>query len=161
MSVFKNTIPEAPQGIVTYCITFNSDNSYYNLYFDEKTVTVGENEDTLSATFGYYQCKSGAESWEYVSSGGMGASASYPVCNSDSVSLLYSSYDISTDTGGLYFYSGYNRNEVMNDSLSSSVILTSLKNSVLPVVSVVGAVVFLYFGFRKAWSFFTGLVKGA
>lgn len=91
----------------------------------------------------------------------MGASASYPVCNSDSVSLLYSSYDISTDTGGLYFYSGYNRNEVMNDSLSSSVILTSLKNSVLPVVSVVGAVVFLYFGFRKAWSFFTGLVKGA
>lgn len=161
MSVFSSSIPSAPAGVETYCITFNSDNSYYNLYFDEKSVTVGENEDTLSATFGYYRCKSGAGSWEYISSGGMGASASYPVCNSDSISLLYSSYDIYTDSGAQYFYSGYNESVVMNDSLSSSTILTSLKKSVLPVVSVVAVVVFLYFGFRKAWNFFTGLVKGA
>lgn len=163
MPVFSSSIPEVPEGLrdKDYVITYNLSDSSYALYTDVKTVTVGEDTDTLSATYGSFAYNSNYEKWEYMSSGGIGATARYPICRSDTVSVIYSTYDLKTTDGTVYLYSGYNNAYVFNDSISSSTILTTLKNQVFPVVSLVAVAVVLFFGFRKAWSFFSSAVRGA
>lgn len=163
MPVFSSTIPEVPEGLrdKDYVITFDSSNGSYALYTEIKTVTVGEEIDNLSATKGSYAYISEYTKWEYMSSGGIGAVARYPVCRSDTVSVVYSTYDLKTTDGSVYFYSGYNNAYVFNDCISSSTILTTLKNQVFPLVSLVAVAIVLFFGFRKAWSFISSAVRGA
>ena len=113
MGVFSQSIPDVPENLKKsdYAITFNSNSSVYCLYSGIKTVTLKDEFDCFSANYGYYQCLSGSSSWTYVSSGGIGATASYPVCRSDIVSIVYSTYDIMSDSGKVYHYSGYSSNQ--------------------------------------------------
>lgn len=163
MPVFSSSIPEVPEGLrdSDYVITFNSSDSSYTLYTGVKTVTVGDETDNLSATMGSFSYIPTYTKWEYMSSGGIGATAQYPVCRSDTVSIVYSTYDLKATDGSVYFYSGYNNAYVFNDCISSSIILTTLKNQVFPLVSLVAVAVVLFFGFRKAWSFISSAVRGA
>lgn len=164
MGIFSQSIPDVPEHIQGryYVITYNSKSGYYSLYSGKKTVTIGDNIDRLSSQYGYYRCLKDDEYWSYVSSGGIGAAASYPVCRSDTVSLVYTNYDLMTDSGEVYHYSGYSTEQnIVCSTLSSSTILTSLKNSFFPLVPLVAFAVISYIGFRKAWNFIKGGVRGA
>lgn len=164
MGVFSSSVPDVPERYQgeDYVIVYNSKSEIYCLYIGEKTVTVSDDIDYLSANFGYYRCFENADSWDYVSSGGIGAVASYPVCRSDTVSIVYSSYDLMTTSGEVYHYSGYsNEQNIVCSTLSSSTILTSLKNSFFPLVPLIAVAVISFLGFRKAWNFIKGGVRGA
>lgn len=163
MGLFSQSIPDVPEHILNkeYIITYNSDDNTYYLYSGYKTVTCGESEDFISDSFISYKYKPDSSEWENVISG----IGSYPVprvCRSDTVSLVYSSYDLMTDSGEAYHYSGYSSNQnIICGTVSSSTILTSLKDSVLPLVPLVAFAVISFLGFRKAWSFIKGGVRGA
>lgn len=161
MGIFSQSIPDVPEHIRNkdYIITYDSDDNVYYLYSGYKTVTCGESEDFISASFISYKYKS--DEWENVING----IGSYPVprvCRSYTVSLVYSSYDLMTDSGEVYHYSGYSSNQnIICGTVSSSTILTSLKDSVLPLVPLVAFAVISFLGFRKAWIFIKGGVRGA
>lgn len=162
MGVFNSTLPEIPEAVKGqyYNITFDSSNNTYYLYTGKKTVTTSDTTDTLSDTYGHYRTTANSSSW-YHSQAGMGAVASYPVCRSDTVSLVYTNYDLYTSDGSVYLFSGSQEGYAVNNTLTASSVTTSLKNSVLPVVGLVAVAVVGFFAVRKAWDFIKGQVKGA
>lgn len=77
--------------------------------------------------------------------------------------IVYSSYDIYTDSG-YYYYSRSNYDfevNVIGDSVSSSTIITSLNSDFLPILFLIVPAFLLIIGFRKAWNFIIGGVRGA
>ena len=78
--------------------------------------------------------------------------------------IIYSSYDMYSDSGE-YYYSRSNYDEfdvnVIGSSVSSSTIITSLRSDFFPVLLVIVPVFILIVGFRKAWEFIKGGVRGA
>jgi len=163
MSVFNHSLPDVPEHIKDeeYIITYDISDKCYCLYSGYKTVTVGESKDFLSPSFVSYEFKSNSSEWENVFSG-IGSYPSPKICRSDTVSIVYSSYNLMTDDGEVYHYSGYSGEQnIICGTISSSTILTTLKNSVFPLVPLVTIAFVGYIAFRKAWHFITGGVRGA
>ncbi len=163
MSVFSQSVPDVPESIKDkeYIITYDVSTNCYYLYSGYKTVTVGKSEDFLSPSFVSYEFRSDSSEWENVFIG-IGSNPSPKVCRSDTVSIVYSSYNIMTDDGKVYHYSGYSGEQnIICGTISSSTILTTLKDSVFPLVPLITVAVVGYIAFRKAWHFFTGGVRGA
>lgn len=78
--------------------------------------------------------------------------------------IVYSSYDMYTESGEFYYSrSNYDEFEVnvIGSSVSSSTIITSLRSEFLPVLLVIVPAFILIVGFRKAWEFIKGGVRGA
>ena len=74
---------------------------------------------------------------------------------------IYSTTDLYLDNS-LYFSTSANSyGSVISETVSSSTILTTLKNGVLPLLSVVLLAVVGILTFRKAFSFIRSSVKGA
>lgn len=77
--------------------------------------------------------------------------------------IVYSSYDMYTESGEFYYSrSNYDFEvNVIGSSVSSSTIITSLRSEFLPVLLVIVSAFILIVGFRKAWEFIKGGVRGA
>lgn len=78
--------------------------------------------------------------------------------------IVYSSYDMYIESGEFYYSrSNYDEFEVnvIGSSVSSSTIITSLRSEFLPVLLVIVPAFILIVGFRKAWEFIKGGVRGA
>lgn len=156
--VFSQSIPDVPESITgDYCIIYNSDSDIYVLLDGVQTVITGDDYDLITrkqVTYNY-----GNGTWSTAIGSHLHKTM---YCRSDTYTLVYSTYDIMTDTGEVYHYSGYSSNQnIVCGTLSSSTILTSLNQSFIPLVPIVVVPVILYISFRKAWSFFCGGVRGA
>lgn len=75
--------------------------------------------------------------------------------------FVYSTTDLYVDNSLYFSTSANNYGSVISDTVSSSTILTTLKNGVLPLLSVVLIAVVGILTFRKAFSFVRSSVKGA
>lgn len=163
MGILSSKLPELPENFpsrffVTYTKCFD-DNYYYILtgVSDAFSGTVTDKGNVLSdLTHNFVLvnnewCCTFDKDYSYYRS-------------TNTADIVYSSYDIYTDTGDYYFYkSDYDFDEVnvIGNTLTSSSIIHSLRSDFLPVVFLVVPAFVLFIGFRKAWSFLTSLIRGA
>lgn len=75
--------------------------------------------------------------------------------------IVFSSYDLYKGDKVFYYGSKASYSDVVTGSISSSMIINSLKQEIYPTVSLVTIAVIGYVAFRKAWNFITGGVRGA
>lgn len=158
MGVFSQSIPNVPDTITgDYCIIYNSDSDMYILLDGVQSVVVGDEYDIISKKQVSYNYHNG----EWAEAVGSHLHR-YMYCRSDTYTLVYSTYDIMTDSGKVYHYSGYSGSQnIVCGTLSSSTILTSLKDTVFSVVPLIAVPIISYIAFKKAWNFFCGGVRGA
>ena len=161
MGVFSQSIPDIPEDIINsglYYITYDSHNDYYLLFplFRKYDVVYKNDCYYLNGLLVHspYFATSGSSEWTFE------PRTSEYILSGKNFSLVYSSFDMYTESGELFFSAG-ECNSITALTLSSSTIITSLKQSFLPLVPIVVIPVVLYISFRKAWSFFCGGVRGA
>lgn len=161
MGVFSQSIPDVPEDIINsglYYITYNSYRDCYLLFPLYRKYDVIYKNDCyyLNGLLVHspYFATSGSSEWifeprtsEYILSGKY-------------FSLVYSSFDMYTESGELFFSAGEG-NTITASTLSSSTIITSLKQSFLPLVPILLISLIAYISFRKVWNFFKGGVRGA
>lgn len=158
MGVFSQSIPDVPESITEdYCIIYNSDSDIYVLLDGVQTVITGDDYDLITKRQISYNYSDG--NWSTAIGNHLHKTM---YCRSDTYTLVYSTYDIMTDTGEVYHYSGYSGSQnIFCGTLSSSTILTSLKSAVFPLVPLIAVPIISYIAFKKAWNFFFGGVRGA
>lgn len=159
MGVFSPSIPDTVPDNVTgdYCIIYNSHSDIYVLLDGVQTVITGDDYDLITRRQVTYNYDNGV--WSTAIGNHLHKTM---YCRSDTYTLVYSTYDIMTSDNKVYHYSGYSGSQnVFCGTLSSSTILTSLKDTVFPVVPLIAVPIISYIAFKKAWNFFFGGVRGA
>lgn len=161
MGVFSSDIPSIPDSIVDnglYYITYNSYNNTYLLFplYREYDVIYKNDCYYLNGLLLHspYFATSGSSEWIFEP-----RTSEYILSGKD-FSLVYSSFDMYTENGDLFFSAGEG-NVITAVTLSSSTILTSLKNTIFPLVPLIAVSIISYIAFKKAWNFFCGGVRGA
>ncbi len=160
MPVFEKSVPELPENIGNYVIIYKSSSDEYILKpYVEDVYIEGENLKLYCRARNDYRCNSYSSAWS-LHNYPMGMDSDLPLSD---INIVYSSYDICyRDTGEVYYYQGGAvEGLVLNENLSSSTIYNTLFDNILPVFSIVVVAVILFLGFRKAWRFVTGAVRGA
>lgn len=158
MGVFSHSIPDVPESITgDYCIIYDIHSDIYVLLDGVQTVITGDDYDLITKRQISYNYSDG--NWSTAIGNHLHKTM---YCRSDTYTLVYSTYDIMTDTGEVYHYSGYSGSQnIFCGTLSSSTILTSLKSAVFPLVPLIAVPIISYIAFKKAWNFFFGGVRGA
>lgn len=159
MGVFSQSIPDTVPDNITgdYCIIYDSDSDFYVLIDGVRSVITGDDYDLITKPQITYNYING----EWSTAVGSHLNKTM-YCRSDTYTLVYSTYDIMTTDNKVYHYSGYSGSQnIVCGTLSSSTILTSLKNSVFPLVPLIAVPIISYIAFKKAWNFFFGGVRGA
>ncbi len=84
--------------------------------------------------------------------------------NTNTSGIVYSSYDMYTDSGEFYYpESKYDFDDVnlVGSTVTSSSINSILRADYIPVFLILASFLVLVLGFRKAWNFLTGIIRGA
>ena len=146
MGVFSQSIPDVPEDIINsglYYITYNSYRDCYLLFPLYRKYDVIYKNDCyyLNGLLVHspYFATSGSSEWIFEP-----RTSEYILSGKD-FSLVYSSFDMYTESGELFFSAGEG-NTITASTLSSSTIITSLKQSFLPLVPIllVSLIAYIY-----------------
>lgn len=162
MGILSSQLPELPERVGDrFFITYKKFGNHYNYILTSiPDIFSGEVQND-------YKISSGLDyNWVLIDdewhSTFLNSYSSYR--NFYATDIVYSSYDMYTESGDFYYSrSNYDEFEVsvIGSSVSSSTIITSLRSEFLPVLLVIVPAFILIIGFRKAWDFIKGGVRGA
>lgn len=157
MSNIVSTLPEFPE-YDDYFLVQDSKGGYLLLcFYNGTSFTVKDNGILKNAGGYHYKLSSDGTTWEYVKTCG----GSHPF-TSNNYKPVFSTVDCYNSSGGLvYSGSSYIPPASFLGSMSSSDILFSALSDIRILVPLVLAVTLSVIGFRKAWTFFNGLIRGA
>lgn len=160
-TVFSDLFAEISDTIILDKMFLTFDNNYYILHivkdsFSGNVETIN-GSDGVRCSLGSMYIYNGSE-WVGALNNSVSNFISHKVTSDN---IIYSNYDIYKNDEVFYYGSSYSYPLAVTGSVSSSMILNSLKHEVLPLVPLVSVAVIGYIAFRKAWNFITGGVRGA
>lgn len=161
MSTFTDLFAEISDTIIIDKIFITYDKGHYILHqvkngVSGKVETV-DGADCVMSSIGSMFIYNGSE-WVGALDSSVSDFISHKVTPNN---IVYSSYDIYKGDEVYYYGASSSYAVALTGSVSSSMILNNLKQEVLPVVPLVAFAVIAYIGFRKAWNFLCGGVRGA
>lgn len=161
MSVFTDLFTKISDSIIDNKLFITYENSHYILHqvdsgFSGNIETI-DGVDCVKSSLGSMLIYNGSE-WVGALSNSVSEFISHKVTPSN---IVYSSYDIYKGDEVYYYGSNNSYAAALTGSVSSSMILDSLKQQIFPVISLVTVAVVGYIAFRKAWNFIVGGVRGA
>lgn len=166
MSQIVNTLPPAPEDMPfeNYCLCYSDSPDVYVLvnFSDLRSDTFDENGRIYTdGYYRYYSCPADSESWEplRVTIG----TPSFWFFERDKI--IASTVDIYNPDGSIYCSSAKNDYFRENISVISSSItastLTAVLNDTRTLIPILIVALVAVIGFRKAWNFLKGAVRGA
>lgn len=157
MSNIVSTLPEFPE-YSNYLLTQDSKGNYLLLCFENcDSLTIKSDGNVKNAGGYHYKLSSDGESWDFVTTCG----GNHPFTSSGK-KPVFSTVDCYDSSGSLlYSGSSYIPPASFLGSMSSSDILFNTLSDIRLLVPLVFIATFSVIGFRKAWDFFRGLIRGA
>lgn len=163
MPVFEKPFSSLPEGE-----NFNPDSDYVICFYRSTGEYVCTNIDSniivdTGSKLTFFSPNHNYKYFVYNSDSSTWVDTSYPnnFIDINYCDMVYSTSDLYLGNSLYFSTSANNYGSVISDTVSSSTILTTLKNGVLPLLSVVLIAVVGILTFRKAFSFLRSSVKGA
>lgn len=163
MSQIVNTLPPFPEDMPyeNYCLSYNESSGIYEIFnFDSlQSCVFDENGHLFANSFRNYSCFNG-EKWEPPRLS-MGAATPFLVRDN----IIASTVDIYNSDGTIFCSATKNdyfkdNVSVISNSITAST-LTSALNDTRTLMPILVFALIALIGFRKAWNFLKGEVRGA